>query len=460
MHPMPVRALLASLLLFSVCACGGGSSQGESSTALTPRGGGASKAGSNGGNAGGASPSVDGGGSPAEAAAGRTSTAFDFEPGGPIPDDRLGDYHVVMGASIDGAPVGEMTFDFWPEVAPITVRNFLRLTDQGFYNGLTFHRVVRDFMIQGGCALGNGMGQSPLGSIKGEFHTDPEWRHQYGVLSMARGGGQPDSGGSQFFLINEDGASAWSLDGDYASFGRMTSGVATLEALSDIPVVPNPMNGEPSKPTQLATIEYARVIEGPAPTGEVIERPVVPVDLKGAPEKVHVHSMLIGFKDGGTRATRSREEAEALAGELLKRVEAGEDFEALAREYSDDPLHVGMTAEEEFFGFRLLNHGVRDSESERRVFDMNQKAQAEFQALSEEQRAGNLSTEVFTATIQQMQRTLQQELRRTIGLPREQLGSQYGVDDVAFSLEVGEAGLVETSRQKSRTGWYVIQRID
>lgn len=452
---MSVRSLLSSLLLLSLCACGGGSSQGETSGALTPRG-----EGSGGAENGGASLSTGAAGSLDKGPVERTSSAFNFEPGGPITDDQLGNYHVVMGASIDGEDVGEMTFEFWPEVAPITVRNFLRLTDQGFYNGLTFHRVVREFMIQGGCALGNGMGESPLGSIKGEFQTDPQWRHQYGVLSMARGDGMLDSAGSQFFLINEDGASAWNLDGKYASFGRLTSGVATLETLSDIPVVPNPMNGEPSKPTQLATIRYARVIEGPAPTGEVIERPVTPVDLGGAPAKVTVQAMLIGIKDSGTRATRSAEEAEALANDLLKRIEAGEDFEALAREYSDDPLHVGMAADEEFFGFRLLNHGVRDPQSERKVFEMNQNAQAEFQSLAQEQAAGTMTKEAFTETIQSMQRTLQQELRRSIGLPREQLGSQYGVDDVAFSLEVGEAGLVESSRQKSRNGWYVIQRID
>ena len=115
------------------------------------------------------------------------------------------------------------------EVAPITCENFKKLVGQGFYNGLTFHRVIPNFMIQGGCPDGNGMG-GPGYSIKGEFSQNGfqnDLKHTAGVLSMARSM-MPNSAGSQFFIMTED---APHLDGQYASFGMVIEGMDVVDAI-------------------------------------------------------------------------------------------------------------------------------------------------------------------------------------------------------------------------------------
>lgn len=113
--------------------------------------------------------------------------------------------------------------ELYKEVAPNTVNNFISLVKKGFYNGLTFHRVIPGFMIQGGCPLGTGSGD-PGYSIKGEFSSngfENNLKHTVGVISMARAM-HPDSAGSQFFLMVGD---APHLDGNYAGFGKITEGV-------------------------------------------------------------------------------------------------------------------------------------------------------------------------------------------------------------------------------------------
>jgi len=122
-----------------------------------------------------------------------------------------------------------MEVELYTEVAPITVENFLKLVKDGFYNGLTFHRVIPGFMIQGGCPLGNGTG-GPGHNIKGEFSGNDipnDIKHERGVISMARSG-QPNSAGSQFFIMVED---APFLDGQYAAFGKVTKGIETADAV-------------------------------------------------------------------------------------------------------------------------------------------------------------------------------------------------------------------------------------
>ena len=115
------------------------------------------------------------------------------------------------------------------EVAPITCENFKKLVSEGFYNGLTFHRVIPGFMIQGGCPNGNGMG-GPGYSIKGEFSQNGvknDLVHDRGVLSMARAM-DPDSAGSQFFIMVEK---APHLDGQYAAFGKVIEGMDVADAI-------------------------------------------------------------------------------------------------------------------------------------------------------------------------------------------------------------------------------------
>jgi len=193
-----------------------------------------------------------------------------FAPEAGMPREELSKYWTSMEIEIDGQAVGTMTFELWPEEAPVTVRNHLRLVDEGFYDGLTFHRIMRDFMIQGGDPTGTGTGNSPYGTIEAEFSRKPERSHEYGVLSMARTPA-PNSASCQFFVIcdNQNGRG---LNGDYASFGRLTSGVETLETIAGVRVGRSP-RGEPSVPQNRVVIKEATVHEGDPPRGETIQRP-------------------------------------------------------------------------------------------------------------------------------------------------------------------------------------------
>ena len=124
----------------------------------------------------------------------------------------------------------EIKVEMYPEHAPITVDNFLKLVDEGFYDGLIFHRVIPGFMIQGGCPQGSGMG-GPGYCIKGEFLFNGiknDLKHKRGVLSMARSQ-SPNSAGSQFFIMHQD---AKHLDGQYAAFGKVTSGMDVVDAIA------------------------------------------------------------------------------------------------------------------------------------------------------------------------------------------------------------------------------------
>lgn len=138
---------------------------------------------------------------------------------------------------------GIIRAELYPDTAPNTVNNFLSLVQKGFYNGLIFHRVIEDFMIQGGCPEGSGMG-GPGYSIKGEFTENRfqnELKHTEGVLSMARSM-HPDSAGSQFFIIHKTSPH---LDGSYAAFGKVIEGMDVVNRIaetdtdySDRPIVP------------------------------------------------------------------------------------------------------------------------------------------------------------------------------------------------------------------------------
>ena len=127
---------------------------------------------------------------------------------------------------------GVMRGELYEDIAPITVANFEKLANDGFYDGLIFHRVIPGFMIQGGDPEGSGMG-GPGYEIKGEF-TANGWqndlKHTRGVLSMARAM-DPDSAGSQFFIMVED---APHLDGQYASFGKVTEGIETADEIVSV----------------------------------------------------------------------------------------------------------------------------------------------------------------------------------------------------------------------------------
>lgn len=125
---------------------------------------------------------------------------------------------------------GKMILELYPEVAPITVENFKSLANKGFYNGLIFHRVIEEFMIQGGCPNGTGTG-GPGHTIKGEFLINGvpnELKHDRGVISMARSMAY-DSAGSQFFIMHKK---APHLDGQYAAFGKLLEGFDVLDNIA------------------------------------------------------------------------------------------------------------------------------------------------------------------------------------------------------------------------------------
>ena len=122
--------------------------------------------------------------------------------------------------------------ELYPEIAPITVENFLDLVNKGFYNGLTFHRIIPGFMIQGGDPSGNGTG-GPGYSIKGEFKSNGvnnTVKHERGVISMARAF-DPNSAGSQFFIMHKD---APHLDGEYAAFGKVIEGLEVVDEIASV----------------------------------------------------------------------------------------------------------------------------------------------------------------------------------------------------------------------------------
>ena len=126
----------------------------------------------------------------------------------------------------------KMVAELYPHIAPNTVNNFISLVNSGYYDGIIFHRVIKGFMIQGGCPNGNGMG-GPGYSIAGEFSSNGftnNLKHEKGVLSMARTM-QPNSAGSQFFIMH---ARAPHLDGEYAAFGRVIEGLDVVDKIASV----------------------------------------------------------------------------------------------------------------------------------------------------------------------------------------------------------------------------------
>lgn len=125
--------------------------------------------------------------------------------------------------------LGDMTIKLETEKAPITTDNFIKLANSGFYNNLIFHRVIPDFMIQGGCPQGTGTG-GPGYHIKDEFH--PDLKHIKGALSMANAG--PNTGGSQFFVVTKEGGTTW-LDNHHSVFGFIVDGQDIADKIAGVP---------------------------------------------------------------------------------------------------------------------------------------------------------------------------------------------------------------------------------
>lgn len=154
-------------------------------------------------------------------------------------------------ATIEVENYGEVKAELYPEIAPNTVNNFISLANSGFYDNLTFHRVIKDFMIQGGDPEGNGTG-GPGYSIEGEFTSNGfanSLKHTEGVLSMARTK-DPNSAGSQFFIMT---STASNLDGEYAAFGKVISGMDVVKSIEEVKTDLN------DKPKESVVIKSIRV---------------------------------------------------------------------------------------------------------------------------------------------------------------------------------------------------------
>ena len=144
--------------------------------------------------------------------------------------------------------MGEIKAELFTSEAPVTVQNFIKLSTSGFYDGLTFHRVIDGFMIQSGCPRGDGTG-GPGHSIKDEFH--PDLKHVGpGVLSMANAG--PNTGGSQFFITLA--ATPW-LDGRHAVFGRVVEGLDVVRSIGKV------KTGDSDRPLEAVKIKSIKIIE-------------------------------------------------------------------------------------------------------------------------------------------------------------------------------------------------------
>jgi len=151
----------------------------------------------------------------------------------PSPPDPAGQIPDTVKATITMDDGGVIELELYPKIAPQSVYNFVYLARQGYYDGLKFHRIMKGFMLQGGCPLGTG-GGNPGYSIFGEFAKNGftnDLKHTRGVLSMARSDNY-NSAGSQFFIVHETSSH---LDGGYAAFGKVTGGMDVVDRIADTP---------------------------------------------------------------------------------------------------------------------------------------------------------------------------------------------------------------------------------
>lgn len=171
---------------------------------------------------------------------------------------------------IDVEDFGYIVVELYPDIAPETVKNFQKLVDDGFYDGLIFHRVIKNFMIQGGDPKGTGMGGSDE-KIRGEFSSngfENNLAHKRGILSMARRGDDPNSASSQFFICQKDYPS---LDGEYAAFGEVVYGMETVDAIAD---VRTNQNDKPYTDVVIHTMKFVTPTEETNPA-KVLNEPEV-----------------------------------------------------------------------------------------------------------------------------------------------------------------------------------------
>lgn len=373
--------------------------------------------------------------------------AFDFSPTGPVDDAELSEFHVVMECAVEGVGIGALTFTVLPEHAPVTVRAFLRLCDEGWYDGTTFHRILREFVVQGGDRAGDGTGRSPYGPLPREPSL---LEHHYGTLAMA------DPPSMQFFVGVAESPHVWALDLEELNvFGRLAHGVQTLETIAGTNVQGNGA-GERSEPLARVTIVRAEVRRGPPPETEEIARPRP--DLRGEPELVGVQHILVTFLERGRHlgVTRDRREAEARAREAYERIRSGElSFDEAQRVYSDEeyPDDVALPVR------RITNYGVVDLERQRARQDAVRDLALYTAELRARVAAGELDAEAMTEQYESRSREVGERVGRIAAERREDVGGKF-YGDVAFRLAVGEVGIVPYHPYDSPGGWYVLRRVE
>jgi hypothetical protein len=272
---------------------------------------------------------------------------------------------------------------------------------------------------------------------------------------MARSGNDMDSASCQFFLCCDESPAVWNLDGGYSSFGRLTAGVATLEAIAEVPVRAL-TSREVSSPMKRIVIEDAEVVEGPAPTGETIARPAPEIDLGGEPERVVIQHILLTCQGSVIQgATRTVAEAEALANELLAALREGADMDALVREHSDDNVIEG---DETPGQMTILNNNVRDSALERESYRLFR----EFDSFRKEHvarlRSGEIDEKTYAEEGAARKREYLLALDAVSAMQRGKTSVAFG--NVAFSLDVGEFGLAAFDPQQSQFGFHVVRRVE
>lgn len=390
-------------------------------------------------------------GAPAGGSPPAHTSEFDFAPGGPIPDGELGAFHVVLSVVYRERPLGDMVFELWPDASPLAVRRFLRHCAEGAYDGSPFHRVIREYVVQGGDPTGSGRGASPYGTLVPEASVDPAHRHGYGVLSMT------DPPSLQFFVCTTESPRVWALDEQPLSrLGRLSAGVATLEQVANVEVGFTP-NGEKSRPLEPVVVERARVVRGAAPREEVVARP--PVDLQGQPEVVAVEHIWVTFTERarGMAVNRNRLQAEARAIDALQRVRSGElAWEDAVREYSDEPR---PPVDQPLPRRRMSNFGVLRLQGQRAGVDGRQELRELQNQLRSELAAGLISTDELRR--QQDEKTAEVEARiRALGMERREDINELSYTEVAFGLELGEVGLVEYDPYTCPYGWYILRRVE
>ncbi|MDE0586236.1 MAG: peptidylprolyl isomerase [Planctomycetota bacterium] len=382
-----------------------------------------------------------------------TSGPHHFEDPTIVSDEQLNNYYIEMDCEIDGESIGTMTFELWAAAAPIHVRNFLRYADEGLYDTRKYHRILRDFMIQGGSSNNTGSGKGVHGNIKAEFSSEKSRAHRYGVLSMARGG-NPASASSQYFVITDSyNPTVKNLDNNYSSFGIMVNGVAVLEQIANIKCTANP-SGEPSNPTQKAMVKTCRVVEGTVPQfDEIVRRPMA--DIGDEPEHIRIQHILISFAGTRTTATRTQEEAEALAAEILKRAKAGEDFDSLVIEFTDDPGGKDTSPKGKY---SMLNTGRHNDEADAKSAEIQKEAMALSTALKARVDSKEITYQQASDEFNEATKGLRARLSEIQWLPRGQMVPGFG--NIGFNLEVGEIGISNFSKIDSPFGWHIIKRYE